>query len=151
MPEGTPRLRRMMALILVAATVLIAATARVTLRPAGGAPAGPPEAIAEGFVQALAQHSYDRALPYLSDQLLAQTIPLTLEARVNDLERRTGGLRNVHGVPQWSRGTRAYAAAEADTEHIGHIKLGFGLVHQDTGAWRIEELYDLGWKPKAVQ
>ena len=151
MSEARSRPRRMMSLVVVATALVVAGAAVVTLRPAGGAPAGPPEAIVEGFVQALAQHSYDRALPYLSDHLLAQTIPLTLEVRVNDLERRTGALRNVDGVPQCSVGTRAYAAAEADTERGGHIRLGFGLVRQDAGRWRIEELYDLGWKPKGVQ
>jgi len=148
---GTPRVRRVILFVLVVAAAAIAWATLPIVRRAGGAPSGPPEAIVEGFVQALARHDYERALPYLTEHLLAQTIPLTLEVRVNELEQHTDSLRNVRGVSQWSVGTRAYAAAETDTERAGHLKLGFGLVREHHGAWRIEELYELGWKPKGVQ
>jgi len=151
MAIGTPRVRRVILFVIVVAAAAIAWATLPIVRRAGGVPSGPPEAIVEGFVQALARHDYERALPYLTEHLLAQTIPLTLEVRVNEMERHTGSLRNVRGVSQWSVGTRAYAATEADTERGGHIKLGFGLVREDSGAWRIEELYELGWKPKGVQ
>lgn len=137
--------------MLVVAAAGIAGATLSTVRRAGGVPSGPPDAIVEGFVEAVARHDYERALPYLTEHLLAQTIPLTLEVRVNELEHHTGSLRSVRGVSPWSVGTRAYAAAEADTEHAGHITLGFGLVREHSGAWRIEELYELGWKPKGVQ
>ena len=144
------RARALMMVVIVLVAAAIFGFVLTMLPRASATPAGPPETIVERFVQELASHRYDRALPYLTQHLLAQTIPLTLEVRVNELEHRTGALRNVRGNPQWSVGTRAYAIAEADSEHGGHIKLGFGLVLED-GAWRIEELYDLGWKPKGVQ
>jgi hypothetical protein len=140
----------MMVVVIVLGAGAIVGVLLTMLSRVRAAPARPPEAIVERFVQELAGHHYDRALPYLTQHLLGQTIPLTLEVRVNELERRTGALHNVRGIPQWSVGTRAYAIAEADSERAGHIKLGFGLVRKD-GAWRIEELYDLGWKPKGVQ
>lgn len=151
MAIGTPQVRRLTGFVLVVAAAVIAGVILSMVRRAGGVPSGPPDAIVKGFVEALARHDYERALPYLTEHLLAQTIPLTLEVRVNELEHHTGSLRNVRGVSQWSVGTRAYAAAEADTERAGHIKLGFGLVREHNDAWRIEELYDLGWKPKGVQ
>ena len=113
--------------------------------------ASPPEAVVEGFARELAAHRFDRALPYLSKHLLAQTIPITLEVRVQAIERRAGKLSNVRGMPQWSARTRAYALAALDTERGEPLRLGFGLVREDSGAWRIDELYELGWKPAGVQ
>lgn len=113
--------------------------------------ASPPEAVIEGFVRELARHRFDHALPYLSKHLLAQTIPMTLEVRVQAIEQRAGKLSNVRGMPQWSVGTRAYAVAALDTARAGPLRLGFGLVREDSGAWRIDELYELGWKPSGVQ
>ena len=137
-------------LMIVPAAVTTLGVVLTMLPRVSAVPAGPPEAIVERFVQELASHHYDRALPYLTQHLLSQTIPLTLDVRVNELERRTGALRNVRGVPRWVVGTRAYATAEADSERGGRLTLGFGLVREHE-AWRIEELYDLGWKPKGVQ
>lgn len=147
----SPRAYRIALLVLALSAMATAGAMLTTLMRASAAPSGPPEAVVEGFVRALAGHEYERALPYLTQHLLAQTIPLTLEVRVNELEHRTGALRHVRGILHWSVGTRAYAAAEADTERAGHLRLGFGLVREDGGAWRIEELYELGWKPKGVQ
>lgn len=147
----SPHAWRITLLVLVAAALAIAGTVLMTLKRASAVPPGPPEAVVAGFVQALASHDYERALPYLTEHLLAQTIPLTLEVRVIELEHRTGALHNVRGSSQWLVGTRAYATAEAESERAGHIRLGFGLVLEDGAAWRIEELYELGWKPKGVQ
>jgi hypothetical protein len=74
-----------------------------------------------------------------------------LEVRVNDLERRTGQLQSVRGVPRWSTETRAYAAVEIDTERARLITLGFGLSREDNEGWRIDELYELGWKPTGLK
>jgi len=151
MDEAEMRPTRRVILIGLVAAVTIAGLAVATVRRASSVPAGPPEAIVEGFVRELATHNYERALPYLTEHMLAQTIPLTLEVRINDLERRMGSLRNVRGGLRWSTETRAYAAAEADSERAGHITLGFGLARESNGAWRIDELYELGWKPKGAQ
>jgi hypothetical protein len=107
--------------------------------------------VVEGFVQELARHDYTRAMPYLTEHMLAQTIPQTLEVRINDLERRTGRLQKVRGVPRWSTGNRAYAAVEIGTERADVITLGFGLSREAHDRWRIEELYDLGWKPTGLK
>jgi hypothetical protein len=122
-----------------------------TLRQGKAVPAGPPELVVEGFVQELARHNYARALPYLTEHMLAQTIPQTLEVRINDLERRTGRLHSVRGVSRWSTETRAYAAVEIGTERTPPITLGFGLSREANDRWRIEELYDLGWKPTGLK
>lgn len=114
-------------------------------------PAGPPELIVQGFATALAEHRFDSALPYLSEHMRAQTIGETLSVRINILEQRTGRLSHVRGVPQWTRDTRAYASAQADTEKKGPLTLGFGLVREPNGDWRIDELYELGWKPPGLQ
>ena len=138
---------------LAVASILAGAVTALTLIPrraTGSAPAGPPETVVEGFVRELAAHQFDRALPYLSGHLLAQTIPLTLEVRTEGLEQRMGRLSGVRGVPKWSVGTRAYAVAEFMTEKAGPHSLGFGLVLEADGAWRIDELYELGWKPAGV-
>jgi hypothetical protein len=131
--------------------IVVVALAVGALRRGDGVPAGPPELVVQGFVQELARHDYAGALPYLSEHMLAQTIPQTLEVRINDLERRTGKLRSVRGVPRWSTGNRAYAAVEVGTERAALITLGFGLTREGDATWRIEELYELGWKPTGVK
>jgi hypothetical protein len=139
--------------LLIAALVMLVTGAAVfqTLRRSSTLPAGPPELVVESFVQELARHNYTRALPYLTEHMLAQTIPQTLEVRINDLERRTGRLQSVRGVPRWSTETRAYAAVEIDTERAKLITLGFGLSREGNDRWRIDELYELGWKPTGLK
>jgi len=137
----------------VAAAVIIACALIAVLWLAWQerAPAGPPELVVQGFATALAEHRFDSAIPYLSEHMRAQTIGETLSVRINMLEQRTGRLSNVRGVPQWTRDTRAYASARADTEKTGPLTLGFGLVREPNGDWRIDELYELGWKPPGLQ
>ncbi|HEY7445111.1 MAG TPA: hypothetical protein VH701_21965 [Vicinamibacterales bacterium] len=145
-------IRRRRLLVIAALMLLVSGAAAFrTLRRPSALPAGPPELVVEGFVQELARHNYTRALPYLTEHMLAQTIPQTLEVRVNDLERRTGQLQSVRGVPRWSTETRAYAAVEIDTERARLITLGFGLSREDNEGWRIDELYELGWKPTGLK
>ena len=60
-------------------------------------------------------------------------------------------MRRGSGVPRWSTGNRAYAAVEIGTERADVITLGFGLSREANDRWRIEELYDLGWKPKGLK
>jgi hypothetical protein len=139
------------AALLAAAIVLGGALGAIWLRSGSAPPAGPPEDVVEGFATALAEHRFDSALPYLSEHMRAQTIGETLSVRINMLEQRTGRLSNVRGVPRWTRDTRGYAAAEADTEKSGPLTLGFGLVREPNGDWRIDELYELGWKPPGLQ
>jgi hypothetical protein len=57
----------------------------------------------------------------------------------------------VRGVPRWSTGTRAYAAVEIGTERAELITLGFGLSREANDRWRIDELYELGWKPTGLK
>jgi hypothetical protein len=143
--------RRLLLISLVVVAVVLGAAALGALRRGSAVPAGPPELVAEGFVQELARHNYVRALPYLSEHMLTQTIPQTLEVRINDLERRTGRLHSVRGVARWSAGSRAYAAVEIGTERADLVTLGFGLSREDSDRWRIEELYELGWKPTGLK
>ena len=105
-------------------------------------PGNPPALVVEGLVGALADHRFDVAVRYLSRRLRDQIIPLTLEVRTTNLERRTGRITDIRGRAGWQRDTRAYATAEADTERAGRLQLGFGLV-RERNAWRIDELYDL--------
>ncbi len=133
--------KRSMTSGIVLAAVLAAAAAGLW-RTRSHVPASPPAAVVEGFVSALADHRFDAAMPYLSDRLRAQTIPMTLEVRTINLERRTGRISAVRGRAGWQVDTRAYAIAEADTQSAGPLELGFGLLRDDE-AWRIDELYDL--------
>ena len=150
MHRGSIRWRRLLPIGAIVMVAVGAATLR-TMRRGSAVPAGPPELVVEGFVQELARHDYTRAMPYLTEHMLAQTIPQTLEVRINDLERRTGRLQKVRGVPRWSTGNRAYAAVEIGTERADVITLGFGLSREAHDRWRIEELYDLGWKPTGLK
>jgi hypothetical protein len=133
--------RRLVAGILLVAVVGTAAVARLryTQRRVHGSS---PAAAVQGFVSALAEHRFEAAIPYLSDRLRTQIIPLTLEVRTTNLERRTGRISAVRGKTAWQVDTRAYAIAEATTESAGPLELGFGLL-RDNGGWRIDELYDL--------
>jgi hypothetical protein len=133
--------RRLVAAIVLAAVVVAVAVVRLQFadrRVRGSSPA----VAVQGFVSALADHRFDEAIPYLSDRLRAQIIPLTLQVRWTNLKRRTGSISAVHGKAGWQVDTRAYAIAEAQTESAGPLELGFGLV-RDTRGWRIDELYDL--------
>jgi hypothetical protein len=150
MHSGSIRWRRLLPIGVIVIVAAGAATLGMMLR-GSTVPAGPPELVVEGFVQELARHHYTRAMPYLTEHMLAQTIPQTLEVRINDLERRTGRLQSVRGVPRWSTGNRAYAAVEIGTERADVITLGFGLSREAHDRWRIEELYDLGWKPTGLK
>jgi hypothetical protein len=137
--------------VIVACFLNVGVAAAVWTNLADPVPAGPPESVVEGFAAALADHRFEDAIPYLSDQLRAQTIGETLAVRITMLEQKTGRLSGVRGVPQWSKESRAFASAHMNTEKSGRLTLGFGLVRQAGGDWRIDELYDLGWKPPALQ
>src|SRR5574341_1587004 len=112
MIETWARWRRRLLITAVVIALVVSVGTLGTVWKGRAVPAGPPELVVEGFVQELARHNYSRAMPYLTEHMLAQTIPQTLEVRINDLERRTGRLTSVRGVPRWSTGNRAYAAVE---------------------------------------
>jgi hypothetical protein len=133
--------RRLIAGILLVAVVGTAGVARLryTQRRVHGSS---PAVAVQGFVTALAEHRFDAAMIYLSDRLRTQIIPLTLQVRTTNLERRTGRISAVQGRTAWQADTRAYAIAAATTELAGPLELGFGLL-RDNGGWRIDELYDL--------
>jgi len=133
--------RRLIAGIVLVAVVATAAVARLRYTERHGRGSSPAAAV-QGFVSALAEHRFDAAIPYLSERQRAQIIPLTLEVRTTNLERRTGRISAVRGQTRWQVGPRAFAVADANTQHAGGLQLGFGLV-RDADGWRIDELYDL--------
>src|SRR5574341_2089424 len=105
MIETWARWRRRLLITAVVIALVVSVGTLGTVWKGRAVPAGPPELVVEGFVQELARHNYSRAMPYLTEHMLAQTIPQTLEVRIND-------------------------AVEIGTERADVITLGFGLARE---------------------
>jgi hypothetical protein len=99
----------------------------------------PPEAVVEGFTRQLATGRYERALPFLSEDLAARTGPDQLRALTERLKSRTGEITDVRGEPGWIQGDRAEATVALKTESAGESKLKFPLSRQE-GTWSIDGL-----------
>jgi hypothetical protein len=99
----------------------------------------PPEAVAEGFARALVAGRYDRALPYLSEELAADVGPDGLLALAYHLKGRTGKVLNVQGEPGWLAQDSAEAAATLQTESAGYVRLTFPMSRRQ-GVWSISSL-----------
>ena len=104
--------------------------------------APPPEAVAEGFARAMVAGRYERALPYLSEDLAAEVGPDGLRALAMQLKSRTGVVLNVQGEPGWISQDNAEAAATIQTESAGYVRLAFPMSRQQ-GVWSISSLEGL--------
>jgi hypothetical protein len=102
----------------------------------------PPEAKVEGFVRELNTKRYERALPYLSDELATHVDVDKLKTLTARLKGRVGEIADVRGEPGWMKGDKAEATAEMETERAGTVTLKFGLTRQQ-GEWAIDGLNDL--------
>lgn len=102
----------------------------------------PPESVAEGFARALVAGRYERALPYLSEDLAAEVGPEGLRALATKLKSKTGEVLNVQGEPGWIMEDRADAAATLQTESAGYVRLTFPMSRQE-GVWAISSLRSL--------
>lgn len=102
----------------------------------------PPEAVVEGFMRELATKRYERALPYLTEDLAARTDADALKSLTARLKSRTGDILDVRGEPGWIDGDRAEASVTLKTKHAGQPALRFTLTRQE-GAWSIDNLQSL--------
>ena len=102
----------------------------------------PPESVAEGFTRALVGGRYDRALPYLGEELAAEVGTEDLRRLAYDLKGRTGTVLNVQGEPGWMTNERAAAAAVLQTESAGYVRLTFPMSRSE-GVWSISSLHGL--------
>ena len=102
----------------------------------------PPESVAEGFARALVAGRYERALPYLSEDLAAEVGPDGLRALARQLKSRTGEVLNVQGEPGWMTADRADAAAVLQTKSAGYMRLTFPMSRRQ-GVWSISSLHRL--------
>ena len=102
----------------------------------------PPESVAEGFARALVAGRYERALPYLSEDLAAEVGIEGLRTMATRLKSRTGEVINVQGEPGWMTEDRADAAATLETESAGYVRLTFPMSRHE-GVWSIISLHRL--------
>ncbi|HEX5732911.1 MAG TPA: hypothetical protein VF131_08765 [Blastocatellia bacterium] len=102
----------------------------------------PPESVAEGFARALVAGRYDRALPYLSEDLAAEVGADGLRALAGQLKSRTGVVLNVQGEPGWMAQDSAEAAATLQTESAGYVRLTLPM-SREHGVWSISSLEGL--------
>jgi hypothetical protein len=93
----------------------------------------PPEAVAEGFVRALATRRYEQALPFLADP--PPGIAQELRRRGHAIERAIGPVHDVRGEPGQRAGATASAAVLLRGER-GEARLRFDLVRRH-GEWRL--------------
>ena len=102
----------------------------------------PPEAKVEGFMRQLSTQRYERALPYLSDELTKHVHADKLRALTERLKSQTGEILDVRGEPGWMKGDKAEAAVALETKRAGTVRLKFGLTREQ-GEWAIDALNDL--------
>ncbi|HJQ71130.1 MAG TPA: hypothetical protein VKA70_19295 [Blastocatellia bacterium] len=100
----------------------------------------PPESVAEGFTRALVAGRYDRALPYLSEELAAEEGPEGMLGLAYLLRLRTGKVLNVQGEPGWMTNERADAAAVIETASGDYVRLTFPMSRRQ-GVWSISSLH----------
>lgn len=102
----------------------------------------PPEARVEGFMRQLSTRRYERAVPYLSDQLTKRVDAAELRALSARLRSRCGEVWDVSGEPIWIKDDKAEAAAVLETQRAGTVTLKFGLTRRQ-GEWAIDDLNNL--------
>jgi len=126
-------------LLALAATLLLVAGIVFGLHDTG-VMVPPPESVCEGFVRALAGTRYERALPYLSDELRTTVSAGTLRdysARLND---RLGDIIDIQGESGWEKGDSAEASVMLLSRSVGVRTLRFPLSRGDGGLWAIAAL-----------
>ena len=99
----------------------------------------PPESVAEGFVRELVTRRYERALPYLSEELRAQVSAEDLRKYTEPFKNRSGKILNVRGEPGRMAGDRAEAYAIVEAKSGGVMRFAFELTRQK-GVWAISKL-----------
>lgn len=121
---------------IVAAALAVCAAAVLGLGD-GATLAAPPEAVAEGFVRALARHRYAQALPYLTPELRAVGVD-GLRRRLAEIERLCGEVRDARGLRGRRSGDAAQALVLVRTPR-GPSVLRFTLARR-RGEWRLASL-----------
>jgi hypothetical protein len=95
----------------------------------------PPEAVAEGFTREVVTRQYDRALPYLEEELADRIGADGVRRFADGLGAIDGRVLDVLGIPGTTSRNAATAAVEITTVQ-GTIRIRFGLVRR-SGVWHI--------------
>jgi hypothetical protein len=101
----------------------------------------PPQDVVEGFVRELVTGDFDRAMPYLRNDLATQTHPVSLEIWAANLESVIGPIHDIRGEVEWTSRHRAQARAVLATASR-EVTISFHLVLED-GHWSIADVTPL--------
>ena len=109
----------------------------------------PPEAVAEGFLRQMISKRYERAVPYLSEDLASHVDADSLHTLGTRLSARIGGEGEVRGEKGSIDGGHATARAVITAKNGATLNIPLSLVRHN-GLWSIASLDSLASIPNSI-